>query len=231
MNIAWFLAEFIGTFTLIFIGAGSVCLNEMIPNSLGIVGIAFAHGLAIAVMISAIGHISGGKLNPAVTLGLLIGGKVDRKATIYEIIAQLSGAVLGALCLKLIFPVAVTQATHLGTPELGQGISVGIGIFTEAILSFFLVFTVYGTAVDPRGTFRSVAGFGIGCAIIFAILGFAGITGVAINPARAFGPALVSGYWSHHYIYWIGPIIGGLCAGLLYSKLMLKEPRENAKTV
>ncbi len=223
MKIAWLLAEFIGTFTLIFIGAGSICLNEMNPGSMGLVGIALAHGLAIAVMVSAIGHISGGKLNPAVTLGLLIGGQLKTKTALGEIAAQLLGGVTGALCLKLIFPDTVAQAVHLGTPALGSGISISMGIFAEALMTFLLIFTVYGVAVDPRGSLKAIAGLVIGSVIIFDILAGGGITGAAMNPARAFGPALVSGLWVHHYVYWIGPILGGLAAGYLYSRWMLKE--------
>ena len=222
MNLAWLLAEFIGTFTLIFIGAGSICLNAMIPDSVGLVGIAAAHGLAIGVMVSAVWHISGGKLNPAVTLGVLIGGNISVKNALYEILAQLSGAVVGALCLKIIFPEAITQAVHLGTPALGNGITPYIGIFAEAIFSFLLIFTVYATAIDPRGSFKAVGGFAIGGVILFDILAGGGITGAAMNPARAFGPALISGYWTNQLVYWVGPILGGLAAGLFYSRLMQK---------
>lgn len=223
MSVAWFLAELIGTFTLIFIGAGSICLNEMNPGSVGLVGIAIAHGLAIAVMVSAVGHISGGKLNPAVTLGVLIGGKIKFTTAIGEIIAQLIGAALGAWCLKLIFPEIVAQAVHLGTPALGKGISFETGVIAEALFSFLLIFTVYGTALDPKGSWKAIAGFGIGSVILFDILAGAGITGAAMNPARAFGPALVSGEWLNQSVYWIGPILGGLAAGLLYSRVILEK--------
>ncbi|MBS4162920.1 Aquaporin TIP4-4 [Candidatus Protochlamydia amoebophila] len=223
MNLAWLLAEFIGTFTLIFIGVGAICLNEMNPGSVGLVGIALAHGLAIAVMVSNVGHISGGKLNPAVSIGVLIGGRSDWKTTVAEIFAQLAGAVFAALCLKIIFPTDITEVTKLGTPVLADGVSMGIGIMAEAILTFLLVFTVYAAAVDPKGAFKSIAGFTIGGVIIFDILAGGGLTGAAMNPARAFGPALVSGEWTDQIVYWIGPILGGLLAGLLYSKLMLKD--------
>lgn len=223
MNIAWFLAEFIGTFTLIFIGAGSICLETMNPGTLGLTGIAIAHGLAIAVMVSAVAHISGGKLNPAVTLGLVIGKKLDIKTAAIEILAQLAGAACAAFLLTLVFSSETVNAAHLGTPGLGAGITPGMAILGEAILTFFLVFTVYGTLVDPKGSFKAVGGFGIGCSILFGILALGGVTGAAINPARAFGPALISGDWSHQYVYWIGPILGGLVAGYLYSTVMFKK--------
>lgn len=226
MNLAWLLAEFIGTFTLIFMGAGSVLLNELNHGGVGIVGIAMAHGLAIGVMVSAIGHISGGKLNPAVTLGFLIGGKVSIKTAVSEIIAQLAGATLAAIFLKVIFPHAAAEAVHLGTPALNAEISPAIGIFVEAILTFLLVFVFYATAVDPRGSFKSIAGLGIGFTILMGILAAADLTGAAINPARAFGPALISTDWTNHYVWWIGPVAGGVLAGWIYSQFILKEQED-----
>lgn len=224
MNIAWLIAEFIGTFALIFMGAGSILLNEMNHGGVGLVGIAIAHGLAIATMVCAVGHLSGGKLNPAVSLGLWAGGKVNLKTALLEILAQLAGAVFAAICLKVIFPAQVSDAVQLGTPALASGITPGIGVFTEAILSFLLIFTVYGTAIDPRSSFKAVAGLAIGFVVLMDILVGGGITGAAMNPARAFGPALVSGDWTHHWVYWAGPILGGLLAGLLYSRVLQKQP-------
>lgn len=226
MNLAWLIAEFIGTFTLIFIGAGSICLNEMMHGGVGLLGIAAAHGLAIAVMVSALGQISGGKFNPAISLGIWAGGKQGILPTLSEIVAQLAGGIVGALFLKWIFPPAVFDAVKGGTPDLGAGITVSAGIFTEVILTFLLVFTVYGAAIDKRGAFKAVAGFAIGSVILFDILMGGGVTGAAMNPARAFGPALISGEWTHQFIYWIGPIVGGLIAGLLYSNVMLKPESE-----
>lgn len=223
VNIAWLLAEFIGTFTLIFIGAGSVLINEMSGGSLGILGIAIAHGLAIAVMVSAIGHISGGKLNPAITFGLLAAKRLTFRTAILEIGAQLLGAILAAFFLSLIFPNAVKEAVHLGAPTLGSGITGWVGIFTEIILVFLLVFVVFATMVDAEGSFKIVGGFGIGCVILFDILAAASITGPALNPARAFGPALLSNFWQDQYVYWIGPIIGGVLAGLFYNYVMLRN--------
>lgn len=224
MTLPWFIAEFIGTFTLIFIGAGSICLNDFNPNSVGLVGIAIAHGLAIGVMVSALGHISGGKFNPAITLGLLVGGKISVSSAIIEIIAQLAGAIFGALCLEFIFPTATSHAVHLGTPALADGITPLVGIIAELITTFLLVLTVYASAIDPKGSFKAIAGLGIGGVILFDILAIGGLTGGAMNPARAFGPALISGSWAGHYVYWVGPILGGLLAGLLYNNVMLKKP-------
>lgn len=223
MNIASLIAEFIGTFTLIFIGAGSICLNEVSHGGVGLLGIATAHGLAIAVMVTALAQVSGAKFNPAISLALFAGGKQQVMPTVYEVIAQLLGGIVGALCLKAIFPATVVTAIDLGTPGLGEGFSALIGIFTEAILTFLLVFTVYGVVVDKRSEFRAAGGFAVGSVILFDILMGAGVTGAAMNPARAFGPALVAGVWDYQYIYWIGPAIGALLAGIIYDRLILRS--------
>ena len=219
-NVRIWTAEFIGTFTLIFIGCGSICMNQLSGNALGLLGIAVAHGLAIGVMVSALGHISGAKFNPAVSLGLVAGGKQDIMDAIPEIISQLAGAVVAAMALRLIFPENITTATHLGTQALGGGIGMGTGILAEAILTFLLVLTVYATAVDPAGSFKSIAGLGIGGIVLIDHLVGISVTGASMNPARTFGPALVSGYWDNHLVYWIGPILGGVAAGLLYTKVL-----------
>lgn len=223
MNLPWLISEFIGTFTLIFIGAGSIIMNQLSGGSIGTLGIAIAHGLALGVLISAVAHISGGKLNPAVSLGLVIGGKLDIKTAVGEIIAQLAGAVVAALLLNLIYPAPAVEAVKLGSLALANGTTPYIGVLVEAILTFLLVFTVYGTVIDPRGSFKALAGLGVGLVVLFDILAGGALTGAGMNPARAFGPALVSGNWADHWVYWVGPILGGLAAGLLYSNVLLKN--------
>ena len=208
-------AEFIGTFTLIFIGVSSICLNA------GLAGIAFAHGLALVVMVTALGHISGGHYNPAVTVGLLAGGKINGKDAVAYIIAQLVGAVVGAMAVKAIIQPAVYEAAKLGTPMLGADVSMGTGILLEMILTFFLVTVVYGSAVDGRA--GKWGGLFIGLTVTMDILGAGPLTGASMNPARTFGPALVGGYWDGHIVYWIGPMLGGLLAGLVYTKWLRKE--------
>ncbi|MBI1804490.1 MAG: aquaporin [Ignavibacteriae bacterium] len=216
MNLSQRLAaEFIGTFTLIFVGVSAICLNA------GLAGIAFAHGLALVVMITALGHISGGHYNPAVTVGLLSGGKISGRDAIAYIIAQLLGAVVGALAVKSLFPQGLTDAAKLGTPMLSPDIGIGTGIVIEAILTFFLVTVVYGSAVDGRA--GKWGGLFIGLTVTMDIFAGGGLTGAAMNPARTFGPALIGGYWDGHVVYWIGPILGGVAAGLLYTRWLRKE--------
>lgn len=216
------VAEFLGTFALCFIGAGVICVNEWAGSGVGLLGIAIAHGTVLAVMISALGHLSGGHFNPAVTLGILAANRVEAPRAAVYIAAQLAGAIAAGFLLRFLVPESVWSLVHLGTPGLGAGMTPGKAVLVECVLTFFLVLTVFGTAVDPKGSWTSVAGFGIGTVLIFDILFGGPLTGAAMNPARAFGPALASGSWSHHLVYWLGPLTGGVLAGVLYSNLFLK---------
>lgn len=214
------LAEAVGTFTLIFIGAGSILADQLSGGKVGLAGIALAHGLAIATMVSATGHISGGHLNPAVTAGFVAAGRLPVGHGLVYVVSQLSGASVAAFLLTAFFPEAVRQAAHLGTPALGPGITPGVGIVVEAILTFFLVFVVFGVAVDVRGP-HGVAGLLIGLVIAMDILAGGVLTGAAMNPARAFGPALFAGFWDNQAVYWIGPLIGGILAAWIYERMLL----------
>jgi MIP family channel proteins len=208
-------AEFIGTFALIFVGVCSICLNA------GLVGVALAHGLTIAVMVSAMGHISGGHYNPAVTVGVLVGGKISSKDAVMYVVAQLAGGFAGALLVKVVIPMEMYEVAKLGTPMLAAGVESVSGIVMEIILTFFLVTAVYGTAIDKRAP--KVGGLFIGLTVALDILAGGPITGAAMNPARTFGPALAGGYWDNHVVYWIGPLLGGLLAGFVYSRWLGKE--------
>lgn len=218
-------AELIGTFSFVFIGAGSAVANTMTHNSIGIVGVAIAHGLALAIMITIFMATSGGHINPAVTAGFIATNRISPAKGLLYIVAQLIGATLAALALRVIFPPAVWQAAKLGTPSLAPGIVFGVGVFTEMILTFFLVLAVFGTIVDKRST--NIGGFGVGLIVLVGILMAASITGPAINPARAFGPALAGGFWQDQLVYWIGPIIGGVIAAVVYDTLILRSPNGN----
>ena len=217
------LAELLGTFALCFIGAGAICTNQWTGGELGLLGIAIAHGTVLAVMISALGHLSGGHFNPAVTIAVLVSRKIERERAAVYILAQLVGAALAAFLLSVIVPDPVWQPVHLGTPMLSAGTNDVQAMLLEIVLTFFLVLAVFGTAVDPKGAWNAVGGFGIGAVLIFDILVGGPVTGAAMNPARVFGPALVSGTWDHHAIYWIGPVLGGAMAGLLYTLVFLKR--------
>lgn len=207
------VAEFIGTFTLIFVGVFAI------HNANGdLLMVALAHGLAIAVMVSAFGHISGGHLNPAVTVGALVGGKIPLVDGLLYIVSQLAGATVAAF---IAASIVSTEMVYAGTPVLGEGVSMGAGIALEAILTFFPVIVVFGTGIDSNGP--KIGGLAIGLTVALDIMAGGPLTGAAMNTARTFGPALVSGNWNGHIVYWVGPLLGGAAAGLVYSKLMLKK--------
>jgi aquaporin TIP len=213
-------AEFIGTFALIFVGAGAV-LSAGPSAGAGNLEIAFAHGLVIAVMVSALAHISGGHFNPAVTLGMLLTRRISVVLGLVYWVVQLGAAVLAALLLKWIFP--TDQQATLGSPALGPGIDVGPGLVIEAILTFFLVWVFFATMVDPRGSYTAVAGLAVGLVIAFDILMGGPLTGAMMNPARAFGPELVANDWDDFWIWYVGPLAGGAIAALLYEEVYMRR--------
>jgi MIP family channel proteins len=220
------VAEFIGTFALIFFGAGSICADQFLhgAGSPGLFGIAAAHGLAIAIMVSALGHISGGHFNPAITIGFWVTRRVSTLDVALYWAAQLLGAIAAAFVLKAVIPEDTWRAVAIGTPELVRDLPRLSAMALEAVTTFFLVFVVFATAVDEKGTFRAIAGFGIGLTITIGILVAGPFTGAALNPARAFGPALAASHWANWGVYWVGPLAGGFVAGLLYDSLFLKKP-------
>lgn len=221
-NLRAYVAEFLGTFGLIFIGAGSICTDAISSGGIGLVGVALAHGLVLALMISALMRFSGGHFNPAVSIALWLTKKFPLRDLPFYIIFQLLGGIVGALFLTWIFPADIWREVNLGAPGLGPDIGFGSGVFVELLITFFLVLMVFGTAADPQGP-RQLSGLAIGLTLAFDIL-FAGpLTGGAANPARAFGPALVSGYWESHLVYWIGPILGGIIAGITYQFISTKN--------
>jgi len=211
------VAEFIGTFALIFVGIGAIK-----TAGYDVLAVALAHGLTIGAFASATMHISGGQLNPAVTFGLVCGGHMGLADAFRYWIAQLLGGITAAwICLGLFGRDVVVN----GTPQLATNLTAGQGILVEAILTFFLVFVVYGTAVDERG--RRVAGLAIGATVTLDILFGAPLTGAAMNPARVFGPAVAANFWKSHYIYWVGPLLGGALAGLVYRVFIERKPVES----
>ena len=207
------VAELVGTFTLIFIGGGAG-----IESGHDIVAVALANGLAIAIMVSNLGHISGGLFNPAITLGFLATRRLTPRLAAAYVAAQLVGAVLAAAILRFL----VHKPAFDGAVPTASGIGAGRGLLVEIILTFFLVGAVFATAVDPRGAFKSIAGFAIGLTITMDVFFGGPLTGAAMNPARAFGPELVGNIWSQGWIYWIGPGIGALIAALGYEWLYLR---------
>lgn len=209
-----YLAEAIATFALIFVGAGSVMAGT------GILGIAFAHGLVLAVMIYATMNISGAHINPAVSIAMWATKRMKGIEALKYVISQLIGASIGAIFLTVIYGNVWRSVNNLGA-----GISVGQGVFIEVILTFFLVFVIFATAVDKKNNAVHHAPLAIGFVLIFDhIIGLT-LTGASMNPARTFGPALASGMWANHLIYWVGPILGALIAAFLYQAVFMKSAR------
>ncbi|MFI5010107.1 MAG: MIP family channel protein [Solirubrobacterales bacterium] len=214
------VAEFIGTFTLIFVGAGSIIASEGLESS-SLIGVAIAHGLAIGTMVAVYARVSGAHFNPAVTFGFLLTRRIKPTLAGVYWVAQLAGAAVAALLLKELLPSGPTEAVHLGVPALGHGVNAGAGVVLEGILTFLLVTVVFGTAVDPKGAFKSIAALMIGLTITIDILIGGPFTGAAMNPARAFGPQLVGNYWSNGWVWYVGPLVGGALAAVLYEWLYL----------
>ena len=219
------LAEAIGTALFVFIGCASVVANGITAGAVGSLGIAFAHGVGIAVLISALMNISGGHLNPAVSFGLLAGGQIDAKTFGKYVAAQLVGGVVGAALVKAVFPGPSVMAMSAGAPGLASIIGFGQGVAIEAIFTFILVSTVFGTAVSSEAP--KIAGFAIGLSIFVAAIVAGPLTGAALNPARAFGPALIAMDFKAHAVYWIGPLLGGGLAGWVWRAFLL--PRDPAR--
>jgi MIP family channel proteins len=222
-------AEFAGTLTLVLIGAGSICADQYLrangQTNVGVLAIAIANGLTMALMVSAIGHISGGHLNPAITIGLWVTRRLGTMQTLFYWIAQVLGALAAAFLLITIVPESIWRPVALGTPDLAP-----ITDFTrmhamilEAVLTFILVFVFFATIVDLRGVSNRLAGFAVGLTVTIGTLFGYPFTGAAMNPARAFGPALAARHWSNHGVYWVGPLFGGVLAGVIYDRFFLRD--------
>jgi MIP family channel proteins len=200
------LAEFIGTFALLFIGIGATY-----STGEEILTVALAHGLIIAVMASSFGYISGGYFNPAVTLGSWLGGKLPPLTTLLYIIAQLAGALAATyICL----PIFESQGIIDTTPQIVEGLTIPQAVLIEGILTFFLMLVIFGTGLDERAP--KLGGLMIGLTVSVDILCGGPLTGAAMNPARVFAPAVAANFWSNHWVYWVGPIAGALLAALAY---------------
>lgn len=215
------VAEFVGTMALVYIGI--LVLSN--GDGGGPVGVALAHGLTIAALASATMMVSGGHLNPAVTIGIWVGGKIRGGDAVGYIMAQLAGGLTGGLLAQL----SLTDTAHsalAGVPTLGPGVQLATGILVEAILTFLLVFVVYGTGVDSRFGGR-IAGLAIGLTVTLDILAGGPITGAAMNPARWLGAALPAqdpSMIDMLVVYTVGPIVGAVAAGLLYSRVLAAKP-------
>jgi MIP family channel proteins len=217
------VAEALGTFLFFFVGMGAVVLDQHTGGGVGLLGVALAHGLALGVLVSALGSVSGGHFNPAVTFGVLVAGHISAALAAAYIGVQLVAGVLAGLALRLVFPESSWEPVAIGTPVLGEGIGAVAGIVIEAVLTVLLLLAVFGTAIDRRAP--KIGGWAIGLAVTAGILMSGPLTGGAMNPARWFGPAVASGVFDDWYVWWIGPLIGAAVAALLY-RYTLEERAE-----
>ena len=215
-------AEFLATFFFIILGAGTVVVTGTITGGdldvSRLLTISLAHGIAIMLLVTATANISGGHINPAVTISMIITKNITITKGVIYIACQLAGGVAGALALCWLIP----DAGNLGSHGLGSGITAFQGLGTEIILTFALVFVIFAAAVDPKGLGK-LAPIAIGLTVMADHLVGIPLTGASMNPARSFGPALVSMTWDNHWIYWIGPIVGGVAAAIMYKVVFLNR--------
>ena len=216
------IAEFVGTFFLCFPGIAAVVAEAYRPGLAGgTLGIALAPGVGLAIGITTTMAVSGGHLNPAVSIGLWSVGRIDAKRAGLYIVAQLLGGAAAAFAVKGLFPTMAGVTTQLGTPRLATDITMAAGIAIEAIATFLLAWAVMGGCVDNRA--HRLGGFAVGLTVFIDILAIGSMTGAAMNPARAFGAALASATWTAQIVWWIGPIIGAIVAMQIYERMMIEK--------
>src|SRR4051794_22660369 len=208
--------EFIGAFMLTFMGAGAIVATQ----GGDLVAIALAHGLAIGLMVMAAGHISGGHFNPAVTIGMWATRRIETNNAAGYIVAQLAGALAGAGVLTLTFRDIERNAVNMGVPAVGVNMSATNALVMEIVLTFLLMFVIFGTAVDGR-TPKANSGLCIGLAITMDIFAGGGVSGAAMNPSRWFGVAVVQQDWSDAWVWWVGPIVGAILGALVFNDFLL----------
>lgn len=201
------VAEFIGTFALIFIGAGAGAIGAG-----GVVGVAFAHGLVVLGFAYAYGHVSGTHINPAVTVGLLVAKQIDAGRAVAYVVVQLIGGTAGAFALRFVLG---GSDSGLGATVLAEGVSPVQGLVLEAILTFFLVNTILNAAVSGKA--GNLAGVAIGMTLVFCLLMGGPLTGASLNPARTLGPAIAAGIFDDIWLYFVGTVVGGVLAALVYN--------------
>lgn len=230
------VAEFVGTLLLVFIGCGS-CIggdeDSPISEQAQFVRIALSFGITVATLAQTIGHVSGCHVNPAVTAGLIVGQKVGLCKGALFILSQCLGATVGAAILYAVVPDTVRGAAGLGCTGVSPSISVGQAFGIEFMITMVLVLVVFAAAADANnaGSVKGSAPLAIGLSITTCHLFAIPLTGSSMNPARSLGPSVVVGCWENHWVYWVGPILGGVTAGLLYQLVFQAPPTHIYKGV
>ncbi len=219
------VAEFVATCGFILFGCGAVCMDQSshtASETLGWVGLALAFGLSYAVFNTVAAPISGGHLNPAITLGMWVTRRLSSLDTILYIAAQLAGATTGAWALTHIYPETVWRVAALGATSLSPDATRIPAMAVEALLTFFLAWVFFAAWVDPQSAARGTGGLLPGFTVMLGVLVGGPISGAAMNPARSFGPSLVSHHWANHGVYWVGPLLGAVIASWLYDRIFLR---------
>ncbi|XP_006786507.1 aquaporin-4-like isoform X2 [Neolamprologus brichardi] len=217
--------EYLATLIFVLLGLGSTinwAAGEEKPPPADLVLISLCFGLTIATMVQCFGHISGGHINPAVTAAMVVTRKLSLAKAVFYVAAQCLGAITGAGILYLVTPTAVRGS--FGVTTVNSTISVGHGFLVELLITFELVFTVFATCDPKRTDLGGSASLAIGIAVVIGHLFAIPYTGASMNPARSFGPAMVTLNFENHWVYWVGPILGGILAAGLYEYLYCPDP-------
>ena len=214
-----FVAEFLGTFALTFIGGAAIMQTRNVDAGAGLVEVALAHGLVLFVMVSALMKVSG-NFNPAVSIGLLVTGRITPQEAGTFIAGQFTGSIIAALSLKGLFPAALWESSRGTRQMVSLDVTTGQAFALEAIATGFLMTAVMGTAVDSKGP--KIGGLAIGLTLTACILGIGPLTGASLNPARTIGPMVATGVFEGLALYLAAPIVGAVVAALLYRHLMLE---------
>ncbi|MCC7433229.1 MAG: aquaporin [Methanoregulaceae archaeon] len=232
MKLKALIAEFVGTFCLLFALVGAAVSCQLTPvtgeraGTVTLLIVALAQGLAIAVCGSALGHVSGGHFNPAVSLGMALTKKMGFVSMIGYWIAQFAGAIAGTYAVSFAMPEDAFSSSNAAAPALYILAQPTQGLFLEAVGTFFLTLVVFGTAVDRRAS--KVGAWFIGLTLTTMVLAFGPVTGGSMNPARWLGPSLINGAIEEPLVFFVGPLIGGALAALLYSQVLAKGEMDEA---
>ncbi|XP_062386300.1 aquaporin-4-like [Sardina pilchardus] len=218
-------AEFLATLIFVLLSVGSTInwaagKDSQPPADLVLISLCF--GLSIATMVQCFGHISGGHINPAVTAAMVATRKLSLAKAVFYVAAQCLGATAGAGILYLVTPSAVRGS--LGVTSVNSDLSAGHALVVELFITFELVFTVFATCDPKRNDLKGSAGLAIGLAVCIGHLFAIPYTGASMNPARSFGPVLVTWNWENHWVYWVGPLLGAILAAALYEYLFCPDP-------
>lgn len=214
-------AELLGSFTIVLFGAGSVVVAGSVGG--GLVGVALATGFAFSAALAATMPLSAGGLNPALTVAFWVAGRLSTPRTMVYAAAQVVGAVLAGVVLRLGVPQPSWSPAALGAPLLAEGVGVGRGVLIEAVATFVLTMVAFALFVDDRVRSAGTGALALGLLLAAATLFAWPLTGAALNPARAIGPEIAGGTWSDWWIYWIGPGAGAVIGAVVYWSVFLRE--------